>query len=1060
MAIRCGDVARGWPEGDEAMDRHRLGAGGGRLGLVVLAWLATTAAAAGFLDGFERGGSTATAITGRVIGGDTQRRLELTLTTRDDWSELRAVRPDAAGYFRFEGLRPDTEYTVAIAQSGYRFEGSVLRTRALSKRALTRLKSEDPGTAAAPVQGGSVQELRPGDHVEFVATPLATADPHRFVYAWRENVNVAGAEYASYVNAPLAVEVLDAGSAPAEHQAAIALLERYGIVLQDAELPWSAEHAYRLLEMLDRLEGQESVPYQDLSSRLQQRQSRWRLSEHALPDDIQILRGADGVQQVRIAQQAFVYAAPVLARVEGKRGRFYSNRLFQAVIRYLTDEGRDLQRMAQLLRQSYGLEIAIDDSFAGRYLTLPVHEEDRTPASWRRFRPDELIRLAGALEEFPPGMRDISFPDRAGGLRYLLRRLDGNASPHYPSAPAIAWTRAGYIEFMESAFSNPWWSYTQRLILHEKAHFLWEWLFTPALKYDWLKLSGWYRAVGGSDGDCASWRSDRERWSPPNVQPHDLSLRTPPHRHDPAGGDGPIVPAGEWASCSTTQFVSVYAAVFDPNEDMAESIAFFMTNPDLLRSRALPKYEFIRDRIMQGSIYLSLIRPDLTFQVLNLYPDYVYPGKINRVDISVGGAPEQDKTVTLSIGLHTSSCSSDAHPACLDRASHGFLRLFSPAGTYVDVHLAAETARGDSLGARFVLPAQAAAGWWAPRAIVITDAVGNTRIEKASSGDFGWKLYVNNHFPDTTAPAYVANSLTATVLRQGDAAAPLDLLADERELLLRWRAIEHETPFGECYVTIASRPDGGSFNPYSVGVYGPSGADYLGLGYRPFAPGQADGATGSCEARWRITRYVPSGEYFPAYLTMSDRARNYSGLNFSPDHPSREAPPSVRIDSATGDTVAPVLDSGVCRGTDPAERCLRLQAQPLNPGAPDGETLVRLSYWAYEDQPLAFASGLNMATVLLRNPQGQEFHYYHTEVENGPRERSPDRRRYFSCPTAVLNTDPGCNATTPVQYVFQVVLPRGSAPGTWGVAEMTLIDKVGNRRQYSFTEVLRFDVER
>ena len=33
---------------------------------------------------------------------------------------------------------------------------------------------------------------------------------------------------------------------------------------------------------------------------------------------------------------------------------------------------------------------------------------------------------------------------------------------------------------------------------------------------------------------------------------------------------------------------------------------------------------------MQGTIYLARIREDLTFTVYNLFPDYVYPGKIRH----------------------------------------------------------------------------------------------------------------------------------------------------------------------------------------------------------------------------------------------------------------------------------------------------------------------------------------------------------------------------------------------------------------------------------------------
>ena len=67
------------------------------------------------------------------------------------------------------------------------------------------------------------------------------------------------------------------------------------------------------------------------------------------------------------------------------------------------------------------------------------------------------------------------------------------------------------------------------------------------------------------------------------------------------------------------------------------------SDPDKLRSRSPAKYEFIQNRVMHGTRYISKIREDLTFEVYNLYPDYVYPGKIIRVDIQVEGEPEEDK---------------------------------------------------------------------------------------------------------------------------------------------------------------------------------------------------------------------------------------------------------------------------------------------------------------------------------------------------------------------------------------------------------------------------------
>ena len=84
---------------------------------------------------------------------------------------------------------------------------------------------------------------------------------------------------------------------------------------------------------------------------------------------------------------------------------------------------------------------------------------------------------------------------------------------------------------------------------------------------------------------------------------------------------------------------------------MAESMATYIINPDLLRSRSINKYNFIRNYIMQGDIYLTSIREDLTFEVYNISPDYIYPGKINSIVVKITGNEFEDKLVDISMTL-------------------------------------------------------------------------------------------------------------------------------------------------------------------------------------------------------------------------------------------------------------------------------------------------------------------------------------------------------------------------------------------------------------------------
>ena len=98
-------------------------------------------------------------------------------------------------------------------------------------------------------------------------------------------------------------------------------------------------------------------------------------------------------------------------------------------------------------------------------------------------------------------------PEWSAGHTYRLLqtfesipRLDGLPHRTRGGMPAVAWTGAGYIEFMESAFQETDIAFIHRLVLHEKVHFLWEHLFDEQLKQDWIEVGGWYENPDDKDG--------------------------------------------------------------------------------------------------------------------------------------------------------------------------------------------------------------------------------------------------------------------------------------------------------------------------------------------------------------------------------------------------------------------------------------------------------------------------------------------------------------------------------------------------------------------------------
>ncbi|MXY81099.1 MAG: hypothetical protein F4Y91_03255, partial [Gemmatimonadetes bacterium] len=581
-----------------------------------------------------------------------------------------------------------------------------------------------------------------------------------YTYHWEIDETPQGAESATLIE-PVQVVLLDEVIAVASHSASLQLREKYSLHLGTE---WSAQQAYSLLRTFESVPQAVNYPYDEEPA---VPASVWTLSDRHIQDDIAV-KMRDGKRQVTVAKAAFTYAEPLVAEIDGVRGRFFSKRLHQAVVRFVTDNGADRYALERILQERYAVSVNVPD-----YRELTKYTTDEGAGRFMPFKNEELIALASMFEEFPAGMRHTP------GLHYLVRRLDGTPHPIYPQAGAVAWTQAGYIEFMENAFKGAGSASIHRLILHEKAHFLWAHLFDEQLKQDWIELGGWYRnpapagkavaaldappsptnlrfsaltdsscrvhwdaAEGATDYDVNYKKAQGGKWTNEphkgtrlyntiyNLEPNTeyrwaaraenrdgasewvFGPNFTTHSASNSAGYAASGDADGWSTTKQTEFVSAYAHGINPDEDMAESIAFYIVNPDKLRSRSPAKYEFIQNRIMHGTRYISKIREDLTFEVYNLYPDVVYPGRIIRVDIQVDGKPEADKEITIEIELHREND--------FDTAQAFGTRVFSEKGTYFDIGLAPIDANGNYGSAchffrvHHTLSKYAEDGYWVP----------------------------------------------------------------------------------------------------------------------------------------------------------------------------------------------------------------------------------------------------------------------------------------------------------------------------------------------------------
>ena len=134
----------------------------------------------------------------------------------------------------------------------------------------------------------------------------------------------------------------------------------------------------------------------------------WWLSICHILNDISI-EYRDEAWIVNVSKAAFVPATPLLAEIDGVRGRYFSKRLHHAVVRFVPDDGTDRRALERILENRYAVSIRIRD-----YTELIQHTTQEHAGNFQEFKSGELIAIALMLEEFRSGM--ITTP----GLKYLV----------------------------------------------------------------------------------------------------------------------------------------------------------------------------------------------------------------------------------------------------------------------------------------------------------------------------------------------------------------------------------------------------------------------------------------------------------------------------------------------------------------------------------------------------------------------------------------------------------------------------------------------------------------
>ncbi len=213
-----------------------------------------------------------------------------------------------------------------------------------------------------------------------------------------------------------------------------------------------------------------------------------------------------------------------------------SKHLYYAVFEFITDNGTNKPMIEFILKKRYGIEVP-SYGLLSNGLAAPTEKR------YSDFENEDLMLIISVLEEFPQAFH------KTAQLKYIVRRID-----NHNRGISQAIIGGNRIEFAESIFGRHNFNDTRRVIAHEKSHFLWAYVFNQQIKTDWTKLGGWHQDSNSESG----WSTTKKR----------------------------------------SEFVSDYAYEVNPNEDMAESIAHYIVDPDKLRYCSPNKYKFIHEQIM------------------------------------------------------------------------------------------------------------------------------------------------------------------------------------------------------------------------------------------------------------------------------------------------------------------------------------------------------------------------------------------------------------------------------------------------------------------------------
>ena len=171
-----------------------------------------------------------------------------------------------------------------------------------------------------------------------------------FNYTWQDDSSFVGHAQQAYINDKVEINVLGKAEKVPDDFNAINALNEYGFLFSDEDAKWTSEDAYRLYQTLKKFNFSKYGERSTVNVK-----AKWILTDKYVDRDIDF-KTTDGVDIITISRAAFTYASPQVVTVDGVKGKFFSKRLFTALVYYYTDKGTKKDKIAEIAKTRYGFE--------------------------------------------------------------------------------------------------------------------------------------------------------------------------------------------------------------------------------------------------------------------------------------------------------------------------------------------------------------------------------------------------------------------------------------------------------------------------------------------------------------------------------------------------------------------------------------------------------------------------------------------------------------------------------------------------------------------------------